>query len=493
MRGFILAALGTALALVNGGPVSAQSGAEGGAQSMAVPGTPRPAGTYSMEGQGQYLGGVTAGQATAEELALSLEDAIQRGLKNNLGALLSDQGRRHSQATRMRSMADLLPNVTVRSGETDMQENLAALGFSGFPGIPQILGPFAVFDVRGYVTQRVLDLSAIRGMQADRQSVKAAGESYQNSRDMVALVAGGLYLQTDAGESRVESARAQVKTAQAVYDQALDYKQSGLIPAIDVLRAQVQLEAERQRLIAAENDFEKMKLSLAQAIGLPLTQRYRLTDSLSSESLPPFTVEQAIEKSYENRSDYRGAQALVKAAEFARRAAVAERYPSVGASFDYGLLGQSVVQNHGTFTAAIGVTIPVFEGGRIDGKVLEADATLKQRTAERDALRSRIEFEVRSVFLDLKSSLDQVNLARNALKLAETQVAQSQDRFAAGVANNLEVVQAQQALAVASDNYISSLFAYNLAKGTLARAAGAAEKLFRVFVLGGAGAATLER
>jgi outer membrane protein TolC len=151
------------------------------------------------------------------------------------------------------------------------------------------------------------------------------------------------------------------------------------------------------------------------------------------------------------------------------------------------------VQNHGTFTATIGVTIPVFEGGRIDGKVLETDATLKERTAERDALRSRIEFEVRSVFLDLKSSLDQVNLARNALKLAETQVAQSQDRFAAGVANNLEVVQAQQALAVASDNYISSLFAYNLAKGTLARAAGAAEKLFRVFVLGGAGAATLAR
>ena len=103
MRAFILAALGTALALLNGGPVSAQSGAEGGAQSMTVPGTPRPAGTYSMEGQGQYLGGVTAGQATAEALALSLEDAIQRGLKNNLGALLSDQGRRHSQAARMRS------------------------------------------------------------------------------------------------------------------------------------------------------------------------------------------------------------------------------------------------------------------------------------------------------------------------------------------------------------------------------------------------------
>ncbi|MGD0577379.1 MAG: TolC family protein [Bryobacteraceae bacterium] len=493
MRAFILAALGTALALGTGGPVRAQSGAEGGPQSMTVPGTPRPTGTYSMEGQGQYLAGVTQGQATSEELAPSLDEAIQRGLKNNLGALLSDEGRRHSQAARLRSMADLLPNLTVRTGGSEQQVNLAALGFTGFPGIPQILGPFGLFDLRGYLTQRVLDFSAIRSEQAGRQIVKAAEQSYQNSRDMVALVSGGLYLQTVTGESRVEAARVQVRTAQAVYDQAVDYKKSGLIPAIDVLRAQVQLEAEQQRLIAAENDVEKMKLSLAQAIGLPLTQRYRLTDRLSAESLPSFTVEQALEKAYENRSDYRSAQALVKAAEFARRAAVAERYPSVGASIDYGTIGQSMVQNHGTFTAAIGVTIPVFEGGRIDSKILEADATLKQRAAERDALRSRIEFEVRSVFLDLKSSLDQVNLARNALKLAETQVAQSQDRFAAGVANNLEVVQAQQALAVANDNYISSLFAYNLAKGTLARAAGAAEKLFRAFVLGGAAAAALER
>ena len=493
MRTFLFAVPVAALALAAALPVKAQPAADASAQMMTVPGTPRPAATYSLEGQTQYLGGVTQGKATAEELALSLDDAIHRGLKNNLGTLLSDEGRRRSEALRKRSMADLLPNLTVRTYGSEQQINLAAFGFSGFPGLPMIVGPFGLFDLRGYLTQRVLDFSSIRSEQAERQMVQAAEQSYQNSRDMVALAAGGLYLQALAGESRVEAARAQVQTAQTVYDQARDYKKSGLIPAIDVLRAQVQLEAEQQRLIAAQSDAEKMKLSLAQAIGLPLAQRLRLTDRLSAESLPPFTLEYALDKAYEYRSDYRSAQSLVKSAEFARRAAVAERYPSVGANLDYGTIGQSVVQNHGTFTAAIGVKIPVFEGGRIDSKVLEADATLKQRTAERDALRSRIEFEMRSVFLDLKSSLDQVNLARDALKLAETQVAQSQDWFAAGVANNLEVVQAQQALAVANDNYISSLFAYNLAKGSLARAAGAAEKLFRVFVVGGAGAAALER
>ena len=493
MRASRRSALWIALILLIGASANAQWTGDAGSQALTVPGTPRPAGTPSLEGQGQFLGGVTQGKATADEIPLSLEDAIQRGLKNNLGTLLSDETRRRSEAARMRSLADLLPNVSVRTGGSEQQINLAAFGFSGFPGLPMIVGPFGLFDLRGYVTQRVLDFQSIRGAQAARQGVQAAALGYQNSRDMVALVSGGLYLQVVAGESRVEAARAQVKTAQTVYDQAVDYKKSGLIPAIDVLRAQVQLEAQQQRLIAADSDLEKMRLSLAQAIGLPMTQKFRLTDRLTSETLPAFTVEQALDKAYENRSDYRSAQALVRAAEFARRAAVAERYPSVGASFDYGTIGQSVVQNHGTFTASIGVTIPVFEGGRIDSKVLEADAVLKQRIAERDALRSRIEFEVRSVFLDLKSSSDQVNLARNALKLAETQVAQSQDRFAAGVANNLEVVQAQQALAVASDNYISSLFAYNLAKGTLARAAGAAEKLFRAFVLGGAELGALGR
>jgi outer membrane protein TolC len=441
-------------------------------------------GVYPSQAQGQFLGGVTQGGATAGELALSLDDAIQRGLKNNLGTLVSDQDRRRSEAARLKTLADLLPNLSVRAITSEQQINLAAFGFSNFPGIAPIVGPFGLVDLRGYLTQRVLDFKSIRSTQASGQLVKATEQNYQNSRDTVALVVGGLYLQAIAGESRMKSERTQVDTAEAVYAQAVDYKKSGLIPAIDVLRAQVELEAGRQRLVSAENDFEKMKLSLAQAIGLPLAQQFRLTDGLSPESAPAVTLEQALDRAYDNRSDYRSAQSLVKAAEFARRSAAAERYPTVAASFDYGAIGQSVTQNHGTFTAAIGVNIPIYEGGRTEAKVTEADAALKQREAERDALRGRIEFEVRTVFLDLKSTLDQVKLASNAKSLAETQVAQARDRFAAGVATSLEVVQAQQALSVASDNYISSLFNYNLAKGSLARTAGQAEKLFRLFVLG---------
>lgn len=483
MRAIIPVLLTTTLALFNAAPGFAQVSSV--SQSvMPVPGAPRPMNVYTSQAQGPFLGGVTQGTATAGELALSLDDAIQRGLKNNLGTLVSDQDRRRSEAARLKTLADLLPNFSVRTMASEQQINLAAFGFSNFPGISPIVGPFGIVDLRGYLTQRVLDMKSIRSTQASGQIVKATEHNYQNSRDMVALVVGGLYLQTLAGESRMKSERTQVETAETVYAQAVDYKKSGLIPAIDVLRAQVELEAGRQRLLSAENDFEKMKLSLAQAIGLPLAQQFRLTDGLSPESAPAVTLEQALDKAYDNRSDYRSAQSLVKAAEFARRSAAAERYPTVAASFDYGTIGQSVTQNHGTFTAAIGVNIPIYEGGRTDAKVTEADAALKQREAERDALRSRIEFEVRTVFLDLKSTLDQVKVAGNARSLAEAQVTQARDRFAAGVTTSLEVVQAQQALSVASDNYISSLFSYNLAKGSLARTAGQAEKLFRLFVLG---------
>jgi outer membrane protein TolC len=480
MRAIVPAVLATVLTLFNAG--AQELGA--GQAVQPVPGAPRPMSLYPSQAQGPYLGSVTQGTATDGELALSLDDAIQRGLKNNLGTLVNDQERRRSAAERLKTLADLLPNLSVRTQGAEQQINLAALGFSNFPGIAPIIGPFGVFDARAYLTQRVLDFHSIRNTQASGELVKASAQNYQNSRDTVALVVGGLYLQTLAGESRVESEQTQVKTAEAVYNQAADYKKSGVIPAIDVLRAQVELEADRQRLVSAENDFQKMKLSLAQAIGLPLAQQFRLTDRLSPESAPAVTLQQALDRAYENRSDYRSAQSLVKAAEFARRAATAERYPTVAASFDYGTIGQSITQNHGTFTAAIGVNIPIYEGGRTDAKVTEADAALKQREAERDALRSRIEFEVRSVFLDLKSTFDQVTLASNAKTLADAQVAQARDRFAAGVATSLEVVQAQQALAVASDNYISSLFNYNLAKGSLARTAGQAEKLFRLFVLG---------
>jgi outer membrane protein TolC len=257
-----------------------------------------------------------------------------------------------------------------------------------------------------------------------------------------------------------------------LYDQAADLRKAGVIPGIEVIRAQVEKQAQQQRLIFFQNEHEKEKLKLARAIGLPLGQKIRLSDALSYTAPPSLSQEQALEQGYRARADYQNALALVRAAESARRAAAAEALPSVSLDGNYGDIGPRIYNSHGTFLVAASVRIPVFQGGRVRGEVLQADALLRQRTAESEDLRARIDYEIRTAFLDLKSAGDRVEVARSTLDLAKQQLAQSQDRFAAGVADNIEVVQAQDALATANDNYISSLYAYNLAKVSLARAVG---------------------
>jgi outer membrane protein TolC len=438
-----------------------------------------------VTGQSLFFGGVPSGQPTPEEIFLSLTEALERGLKNNLGALLSEQGRRAAQGARWRLLSDLLPNLTTRTTESTQQVNLAAFGFSGFPGVPQIIGPFSIFDARVLLSQPVLDFRAIHNARAGSENVKAADYSYQDARDVVVLVVANLYLQAIAGASRIDAARAQLKTAQALYNQAADLKKAGMVPAIEVLRAQVELQSQHQRLIFFENEFEKQKLNLARAIGLPQGQQFHLTDQITYSPLPPIAWEESLQRAYEARSDYQGAIARVRAAESARKAASGGRLPSLSFHSDYGTIGPSIGDSHGTFTLAGSLTIPIFEGGRVRSEILEAEAALQQRRAEMADLRSRIELELRTAFMDLKAAGEQVDVARSALQLAGQQMEQARDRFQAGVVSNLEVVQAQEALATTNENYVSSLFAYNTAKASLARALGGAEKSVRQFLLGG--------
>ncbi len=286
------------------------------------------------------------------------------------------------------------------------------------------------------------------------------------------------------GRSRVEAAQAQAATAEAVYNQAADFKQAGVVPAIDVLRAQVELRAQQQRLIFSRNELEKYKLSLARAIGLPDGQRIRLTDNVPFVAAPPLTVDEAIARAYSSRMDYQSASAHLRAAELRRKAAQAGRLPSLAFDGNYGTLGPSLANSHGTFTAAVSLTIPLFQGGRVGGEVLQADAALEQQRARLEDLRGAIAYEVRTAFLDMTAAGDEVGVARGAVDLAQQQLTQARDRFAAGVTSNLEVVQAQEAVATANENYISSLYTYNAAKASLARGIGGAEKLIPAFLQG---------
>ncbi len=436
---------------------------------------PLQMGQTGMGGTNPLMGSVPQGAANLDELPLSLAEAMARGLQYNLGPILADQGARAARGARLIALSNLLPNVIATISESSQQVNLAALGFNGLPGTPSVIGPFGVSDVRGHVSQSILDWHYIQNARAANQDIISADYSSLNTRDTVALVVTSLYLQAVAGASRVDSAQAQLATAEAVYKQAVDYKNQGLVPAIDVLRAQVELQAQQQRLIFFQNEFDKQKLSLGRAIGLPDGQPLRITDAMPFAPIPPLTLEIAMTRALGERRDYKSGLAGLRAAELTLKSAKAERLPSLRFNGDYGAIGPNPSNSHGTYTAAVNLNIPLFQGGRVRGDIIEANALLDQRRAQLADLRGQITYQVRSAFLDLNAANDQVQVARSAVDLAQQQLTQARDRFASGVTNNLEVTQAQESVATANENYISSLYAYNAAKAALGRAVGDAE------------------
>lgn len=464
----------------------------GGASNAVLPATfsqpaintvQLPPALTGSSAQNPFLGS-TPQKAIPGVLSLSLQDAIQRGLRYNLGLMLSNQGQRQAVGARLAARSRLLPDLTARASYMAEQVNLATFGLPPFPGIPPVVGPFEVFDARGLVSQRILDFSSWNSLHARSDALKAAQYSYQDARDTVVLVVGGTYMQAVASSARIDAVRAQLQTATAVYQQSVDMKSAGLTAAIDVLRSQVEMQAQQQRLLAVQNDFEKQKLTLARTIGLPGEQAFTLTDSMPFTPAPRLTLQQAIEQAYRSRADYQSAQSLLHAAEMAKKAASDERLPTLSFNGDYGDIGNRPASSHGTFTAAAALKVPIFQGGKVRADVLQADAQLQQRRSQVEDMRGRIEYEVRTAFLDLKTAADQVNVARSSVDLASQQLAQARDRFAAGVTDTIEVTQAQEALAAANENYISALFAHNMAKLSLARALGIAEEASKKF-LGG--------
>jgi len=326
------------------------------------------------------------------------------------------------------------------------------------------------------VNQSIFNWNYIQKERSAAENLKAAEYSYKDARELVVLVAGNAYLQAIAGAARVETAEAQVKTAQTLHDRAVDQQKAGVSPAIDTLRAQVEFQSRQQQLIAVRNDFAKQKLTLARIIGLPLGQELALTDKAPYDALVPPTLEESLKRAYASRPDYQAALAQARAAELSRRAASAERYPSVDFEGDYGDIGVNAATSNGTFHVAGTISVPIFQGGKAHADVLQAEATLRQAKARLADLRGQIDNDVRNALLDLNAAAEQVEVARSSVDLAEQTLTQAQDRFAAGVTDNLEVVQAQESVASAHENYISSLYAHNLAKVELARSLGNAEQ-----------------
>jgi len=433
------------------------------------------------------FGGVPTGPATGEVLQLTLVDAIDRGLERNLALLLGQQRIRAARGARWEALSELLPNVSFEFSETRQKVNLEAFGFTsipGFPDIPSLVGPFNVFDFRAQLTDTLFSFSSYEKVRAEQARIDAARLSVQDSRDVVVLVAGALYLRAVSEESRIDAARAQLDTARALLELAQDRKKAGLVPALDVLRADVERARREQETITAEVRFAKAKLALARAIGLPPGQQFRLAERVPYSPARIRTLEEALQTAYENRSDWKSAEARLRAAERARRAARGEWLPSLDVWGNYGALGATSVSARTTYTLGAAIRVPLFNGGKTIGKGLQADAALEMERAALEDLRARVRYEVESALLDMKAAQDRVTVAERAMLLAKEELTQAQDRFQAGVASNIDVVQAQESVAGATESYIASLYDHNVAKAAMGRALGIAAASYRQVLQG---------
>jgi outer membrane protein TolC len=431
--------------------------------------------------QDPYSGSIPQGQATNQVIDLSIEDALDRALKYNLGLYLSERATEQTRAARLRSLSNLMPVVNGGFTEEEQKINLKAFGFN-FAGVPPSIGPFSLTELQAGGTWTPLNLHYITGLHAASQDVKASQYSYRDARDTVVLAVGANYLLTIAQESRVTAAEAELKAAQALYQLAEDQETAGLAPQIDTLRARVQLQTQQSLLIQAQNDLEKQRIALSRVIGLPVRQKFRLVNRVPYHPLPESETENAYQRALQTRPDYQAALASLKSAQYSEQAAWQQRLPSIGFNGDYGVLGYDPATMSPNWTAAATLNIPIFLGGKVEADVQESRAIMKQRQAQVDNLRGSIEQDIEDALLDLKAAAEQVEVAKTGLDYAQQTLEQSQDRFSAGVTNNVEVIQAQQQLASANEQYIASLYGYNIGKVLLARAIGNAEQAVKQYL-----------
>jgi outer membrane protein TolC len=421
-----------------------------------------------------FQGSVTQGQATGQNLDLSLDDAIQRGLKNNLGVILSGTQTQATRGQRLSDLQSLLPSIDASGKETLTQADLPAEGLR-IPGFPTVLGPFGYTDVRASMSWSLVNVQSLRNYLASRHNFTAAQLSADDARDLVVLTVGNAYLLVLADESQVSSVEAQVATAKISLDQAVANHQAGTAPLLDELRSRVDYQTLDQQLIVAKNSLEKDKLALARTIGLPLAQSFTLTDKVPYAAFDQLDVDATIQQAQANRKDLAAMVEQTRAAEEQRKAATADRLPTLKFDGDYGDIGTTLAHSHGTEDLTGSLSVPVFKEFALRGEALQAQAQLDTQSAQLSDKRAQVNADVRDALLDIASTQKLVEVAKSNVALAGEALSEAQQRYANGVSDNLPVSQAEQSLAQANDQYVTSLYRHNVAKLSLARALGAGQ------------------
>jgi len=479
-------------AIANQLPLSGRNAQNGSvtATQSPVPGTTTSVNTINptVQVSGPYVGSVGSAAKLPFSGTLSLREAVERGLEYNLGAVGMAQALRQARGQHRVVRSSLLPNLDGTLREVDEKLDLKAQGLGSIPNLgatlPSVIGPFNYFDLRATLTQTVADMTALNNYRSSKEIVRANQFSALDARDLVVFAVGGAYLQVIAATARVESVRAQLETATALYQQNAQKRSVGVLAQTDVNRSRVQALTQQERLLSLQNDLAKQKINLARLVGLPASDRYMLSDRVPFSAAPAIAEEEALKQALVKRADLKAAEAQMQAARFLRSAARNERLPSASVSVDFGVIGSKPTQSNGTFTLVGTVRIPIWHGGRTEGEIEQADAALSQRSAEAADLRGKIESDIRDAYLDMEAAGGQVDVAVTNVQVTKETLDLTRQRFDAGVTDNVEVVQAQESVAGAELDYINSVFAHNLAKLSLARAiGGAAENLAQFLTL----------
>jgi outer membrane protein TolC len=421
-----------------------------------------------------FQGSVTEGQATGQTLNLSLDDAMQRGLRTNLGIILSDTQTAQARGQRLSELQNLLPSAKATGTETMTQVDLPAEGLR-LPSFPKVIGPFGYTDVRASLSWSLVDVASLRDYLAARHNFAAAQLSAQDAHDLVVLTVGNAYLLVLADEAQVTSVQAQVDTAKVSLSQAQARHQAGTAPLLDELRARVDAQTLDQQLIVAENALEKDKLALARVIGLPLAQQFHLTDDVPFAAFEQVDVDAAVKQAQQNRKDLAAAAEQTEAAVDERKAATAQRFPVFKFDGDYGDIGPTLGHSHGTGDATGTLSVPIFKEFELRGQAEIAQSQLDTARAEQSDKKAQVDADVRDALLDIASTEKQVEVARSSVELAAEALSEAQQRYTNGISDNLAVSQAQQSVAQANDQYVTSLYRHNVAKLSLARALGAGD------------------
>jgi len=474
---------------------TAETGSAAAAQTP-IPGATTSVNTINTTVQvsGPYAGSSPSTRKRPFTGRLSFREAIQRALEFNLGSIGLTTAVRQARGQALVSRSNLLPNLSGAFSEHYLTTDIATTGIQGAIGnaigssfasatgghplslrLPNVVGPINYFDLRVTLTQTFVDLTALNNYRSSRYVVKANEAAMQDARDTVVLAVGASYLQVVAAKARVASERAQLGTSNAVYQQTLKRRGEGLASQLDLNQDQMRAQTEQQRLVTMENDLARQKINLARLTGLPPNEDYDISDDFDFSPSPALSVEDALQQAFAHRADLTAAEAQLRAAEKTCAAARAEQLPSLSVSADLGEIGTRFTEADHTYTVTGTLNIPIWQGGRVGGDVEQARAALDQRRAELADTRARIESDVRNAYLDLQAAASQFELSKNNQQVARENLRLTREKFETGISDSVEVSQSRQAVASADLDYITALFAHNLAKLSLARALGGAE------------------